>query len=256
MQPTETAIPITRQTTAATADKTAKAKAKPTGSMGAQGIERIASKTQHSRCVALHHHQQHRAPMSSAALQFDTEAHPKARISRKVRDAIRYMVEEGLSRPDAAQKANLTDHGLYQALRNPLVLAYRRELLEVLRTSEAARCIARGAKLADAAQSESVRNDANKWLAGLDGLSPITKTETVNTHRHLLPGLVIVRAPLPAPGDDARVIGGQAHETRKTKPIRMIGQSVPHPTMGNAHADDTNRAVIDVPAQGDPGGQK
>ena len=49
------------------------------------------------------------------------------------------MVWQGLSRKDAAAKAAISEHGLYQAFRKPLVKQHYLGELEVLRTSERAR---------------------------------------------------------------------------------------------------------------------
>ena len=57
------------------------------------------------------------------------------RVTGKLRTAIDVMVWEGASRPQAAEQAGLTDHGLRQALRRPHVLAHYRNECEVLRVS-------------------------------------------------------------------------------------------------------------------------
>jgi hypothetical protein len=168
---------------------------------------------------------------------------PKGRITAKVRLAVRLMVEQARKRADAAQEAGITDDALYRALQRPDVIAYRTKLFEVLRTSEASRTIARAAKLADDAESEHVKLQANTWLAGIEGISPVTKTENTSTHRHLVAGLVIVRGPEIGPIEPARMIDGHAHEVRKPRQIMRIGEPVPHPNQRNAMADEANRAV-------------
>lgn len=116
---------------------------------------------------------------------------PKTRVSRKVAIAVEKMVDHALTRPEAAKLAGLTDHALYCALRKPHVQAYRHERMEVLRSSEASRTIKRVADLADTSKSDAVKLDANVWLAGIDGIAPVTKGEVHHTHSHLLPGLVV-----------------------------------------------------------------
>jgi hypothetical protein len=196
----------------------------------------------------------------SAAGEIDLPDSPQAfaqpRITAKVREAVRLMVEEALTRADAAQKAGITDHALYCAMRKPHVIQYRTRLFEVLRTSEAARTIGRAAKLADKAESEHVRLQANTWLAGIEGISPVTKTENTSTHRHLVAGLVIVRGPEPVIAEPARLIDGQVHEVRKPKAINRIGSPVPHPSQRNATTEAPDRAVNRGPAGAEGGGQK
>ncbi|MEO6022488.1 MAG: hypothetical protein ABIP64_05115 [Burkholderiales bacterium] len=147
---------------------------------------------------------------------------PKVRVSAKVRIAIEKMVDNGLNRAEAAKVSGLTDHALYCALRKPHVLAYRSDRLEVLRSSEASRTIARAADLADNAQSEHVRLQANEWLGGLDGVSPVQKSETIHHHRNVTPGLVIVMGGWQAPDSQDQVID--------QKPlINRIGTPARHP---------------------------
>src|SRR5262245_11767588 len=100
----------------------------------------------------------------------------KTRISTKVREAVRLMVEEGLNRATAAERVGLRDNSLYIALRKPDVCSYRNELMRALRESEASRTISRAAKLADTAESEHVRRDANEWLAGIEGIAPVQRS--------------------------------------------------------------------------------
>lgn len=184
-----------------------------------------------------------------AATEIVTVQHQRAnqprqeRISTKVRIAVDAMVMDCLTRKEAALKAGLTDHALYCALAKPHVSAYRNTVLGVLRTSEASRTIARGVKLADEAESEHVRNDANKWLAGLEGISPIARSESVNVHKVITPGLTIM-------------IGGWApHEIAPaeqqaidiTPSVNRIGAPQPHPS--RIAAQPTTSGVEPVSAQ-------
>jgi hypothetical protein len=166
------------------------------------------------------------------------------------------MVLECLTRKEAALKAGLTDHALYCALAKPHVAAYRNTVLGVLRNSEAARTISRGVLLADTAQSEAVRNDANKWLAALEGISPIAKSESLNVHNHMHSGLTIVLGAGDPQQHDARLIDGQAHEVRSSVHINRIGQSVPHPNAGNALQIEAKPQANQGPAGVLGGGQK
>jgi hypothetical protein len=104
----------------------------------------------------------------------------------------------------------------------------------VLRTSEASRTIARAAKLADGAESEHVKLQANTWLAGIEGISPIQKSESLNVHKHLIPGLTIITGGWAPHEAEPHVIDGQAREVGNTHKINMLGRSVPHPLAGNA----------------------
>lgn len=157
----------------------------------------------------------------------------QTRISAKTRVAITAMVDEGLSRLEAAQKAGITDNWLYQQLRRPEVLALKNERMQVLRDGTAARSISRVDRLASNAESEHVQLKANELLMAIEGISPIARTESVNVHKHLLPGLTIVtggwsphqieNTPLVDVTPHVNVIGTPRPH------INRIGSSVLHP---------------------------
>lgn len=171
--------------------------------------------------------------LETVTIQHESAKAPRiARISARVRRAVDEMVLLGRKREDAAKTAGLTDDALYRALRKPEVLAYLNSQQGVLRTSAAARSIARIDNLADAAESEHVKLQSNVFLLGIEGISPVTKTESVNIHKHLMPGLTIVMGGWAGHQDDPRVIDGQAREAGSPHVINRIGQSSPHPEAG------------------------
>lgn len=167
-----------------------------------------------------------------AATELVTVQHERAiaprqeRISRAVRIAIDAMVFDALHRKEAALKAGITDHTLYQALRKPSVLAYLNGQQGVLRTSARARTIAKAEMLMDNAESEHVQTQNLQWLAAIDGLAPIARSESVSVHKVITPGLTIM-------------IGGWApHEITAaeqqaidiTPSVNRIGAPQPHPS--------------------------
>lgn len=158
----------------------------------------------------------------------------QVRISRAVRIAIDQMVFKALKRPDAAQTAGITDNALYQALRKPAVLAYLDTQQQVLRTSAKARSIARIDNLADDAESEHVKLQSNVFLLGIEGISPVTKTENININKNMQPGMTLNIIVGSAPVDDALLIGSQSQQCDNTKVINALPRPVPHPSMRNA----------------------
>jgi hypothetical protein len=109
------------------------------------------------------------------------------KITRKVRDAINAMVWEGLPRAKAAEKAGISDHGLYKALRSPPVKAYYLSECEVLRTSGRARRIHR--------LEQMVEQDDNKQAVvnAVRALELMGDDEGMAASRaNSLPGLQIV----------------------------------------------------------------
>jgi hypothetical protein len=170
----------------------------------------------------------------TVTVQHERAKEPRqVRISVRVKAAIVQMIDHGLKRADAAQIAGLTDNALYIALRKPEVLAYRNERMRVFRESAASRSIARVDQLADASTSESVKFESNKLLLGLEGITPVQRTENVHLHQHVIPGLTVIREGWRAHDPSALLIDGQAHEVRSAPVINRIGQSVPHPEAGN-----------------------
>jgi hypothetical protein len=121
---------------------------------------------------------------------------PVERMTTAVRTAVLAMVHDGLCRGDAAAKAGLSEHGLYQALRRPLVRRLYNSELEVVRSSGRARTLHRLEELRD--QDEN-RNAAVKACQVLEQLADLP--QNTNSRGQLSPGLIIqiVNGPMPRP---------------------------------------------------------
>jgi hypothetical protein len=122
-----------------------------------------------------------------------------------------------------------------------------------LRTSEASRTIARAVNLADGAESEHVRLQANTWIAGLESIAPVQRTENVHVHQHLIPGLTVIREGWSAHQSDAPLIDGQVRQAGKPHAIKMIGTPVPHPEAGNVRPAVPE--TVDMPGKRKPAGK-
>jgi hypothetical protein len=165
----------------------------------------------------------------------------KTRISARVRAALRYMVEEGLSRSEAAEKAGLRDNSLYVAMRRPETLAFRTELMNVLRSSASSRSLARVDDLASNAASEHVRLAASELLLGLDGHVPVARTEgrIVHDHVHHAPGLIIIRH------NHAEAAARQAQMAANPQRMIDVTPSEPVAVIENGEEDaETNIAIL------------
>lgn len=119
------------------------------------------------------------------------------RVTGKLRKAIEAMVWEGASRKEAAQRADLSDHGLRQALRRAHVLAHYRRECEVLRTSGRAKRLHRLEELA--AQDEN-RNAA---VAAIKVAEQLGDEQATSGKLPQAAGLVIVIVP-PATGAEPK----------------------------------------------------
>jgi hypothetical protein len=116
-----------------------------------------------------------------------TSSNPKLeRVTGKVRVAIEAMVWDGLPRDKAAEKAGISEHGLYKALRKPPVKAAYLAELDVLRTSERARNIHTLTEVRDQTSNQMARVQAVKALEQIDG------DEAQTGNRTALPGMQIV----------------------------------------------------------------
>lgn len=85
-------------------------------------------------------------------------------LTKRVKAAIEAQVFDGLRRAEAAQKAGIAEHTLYQALRKPSVLSYWNECLQVLRTGERARNVHRLVEIRDQDDNKTAAVQAVKVL--------------------------------------------------------------------------------------------
>jgi hypothetical protein len=104
--------------------------------------------------------------------------------------------------------------------------------LEALRTGAGAAGLAKIEKLMNGAESEHVQLGAAQWLAGLEAVAPVPRSEVLHHHTgDLLPGLVIVqtsnRSSEPVTIDGTATV----QPTRPRFPVNMKGTAVPHPSL-------------------------
>ena len=99
----------------------------------------------------------------------------KVQISAKVRTAVSLMVWDGMNRKEAAIAAGITDSALYKALRLPKVKHLMAQEFAELREGAPFKAYANIVNMADTAKSEDVRLRSNQWVAGVDGIAPVTK---------------------------------------------------------------------------------
>jgi len=164
----------------------------------------------------------------------------KVRISTNVKRAIEAMVHDGKKRAEAAQIAGILDESLRQALTRQECCAYLNDQLRVKRTSAAARTVAKAEQLMDGAESEHVQADMTKWLAGLEGISPVQRTEsTINLRAPVGPGLVILMVAAPDP-----LIRHQQSEGGLTSTNSRLPPPVPHPAWGKS--SDCDAAATEI----------
>lgn len=101
----------------------------------------------------------------------------KTRISPRVRKAIAYMVWDAMDRTAAAERAGITSDNLRKALKQPKVKALMAQEFKELREGAPIEAYANIRELGHTAKSEDVRLRSNQWVAGVDGLAPVTKVQ-------------------------------------------------------------------------------
>lgn len=105
-----------------------------------------------------------------------------ARISAKMRTTLQHMAQEGVDLTIAAQRAGMNVEAAKNAFRRPHVKAALNQMIKEVRDNAAQMAYLRINKISQDAKSDRTRLDANKWLAGVDGISPVQKVE--GNHRH------------------------------------------------------------------------
>jgi hypothetical protein len=89
------------------------------------------------------------------------------KVSGKLLVALNSMVWSGCTRKQAAERAGMSDHGLWAALRRPHVRAWYLAEIDVLRTSERARNIHALVDVRDNAENSMARVSAVKTLEAI-----------------------------------------------------------------------------------------
>lgn len=92
------------------------------------------------------------------------------------------MANEGLPLSAAAVQFEVDTSTLYRALCRPHVKRAFAQVLRAIREGAAQAAYLRINHMGHSAKSETVKLDANKWIAGVDGLSPVQKIDARHQH--------------------------------------------------------------------------
>jgi hypothetical protein len=104
------------------------------------------------------------------------------RVSAQMKQVIQYMVEKGLPLPAAAEQANMTRDAAVRAFNRPHVKTYFKHLVTQARDNAAQMAYLRINAISETAENERLKYDASRWVAGVDGISPVQKVE--GRHQH------------------------------------------------------------------------
>ena len=110
--------------------------------------------------------------------------HFKARASAKCKVALQVMANEGITAEQAAPRADMAVESLQKALRRPHVKALFNQMVKDVRENAAQAAYLRINHMGTAAESERLKFDASRWVAGVDGISPVTKSQGTMQHTH------------------------------------------------------------------------
>lgn len=131
-------------------------------------------------------------------------------LTKRVRIAIEAQAFDGLRRAEAAAKAGIAEHTLYQALRKPSVLAFWNECLQVLRTGERARNIHRLTEIREQDENRTAAVQAIKVLE-----EATESRSNSGSARAVTPGVVINITTREQTAVDATVIEINPLETQE-----------------------------------------
>jgi len=109
-------------------------------------------------------------------------------LGRTTIAALEDMAYKGLSLNQAADKHKVRTHNLARAFNRPHVRAAYNQIVKSIRENAGQAAYLRNVDLSHSAQSEHVRADLNKWIAGVDGIAAVKKVEGRHMHAHAFAG--------------------------------------------------------------------
>jgi hypothetical protein len=98
------------------------------------------------------------------------------------------MANEGIDDHLAAQRCNVRIDNLRRALKSPANKAYINQAIMDVRQNAGQRAFVRNVILSQTSESDHVKADLNKWIAGVDNIAPIKRVEGRMTHTHAFQG--------------------------------------------------------------------
>lgn len=119
--------------------------------------------------------------------QFDAD------LRGKMRTAVDLMLDEGITDTLAAQRAGVRIDNLRRALKRPHVIALFNQRIKDIQENAGIQAYVRNIQLAQTSESDHVKADLNKWIAGVDGISPVQKVEGRHMHSHSFGGFTYKR---------------------------------------------------------------
>ena len=121
------------------------------------------------------------------------------RLGGKTVQALEMMANEGVSLAEASKVVGIRKANLERAFDIPDVRVAYNKLIRHIRDNAAQEAYLRIVELSKNADSEHVRADCNKWLAGVDGIAPVKRVESKYHHTHQFGGFQYDDEPIDVP---------------------------------------------------------
>tara|TARA_R110002094_G_scaffold85688_17_gene89719 strand:- start:393 stop:809 length:417 start_codon:yes stop_codon:yes gene_type:complete len=112
----------------------------------------------------------------------------RIRISDEMRQCVELMATEGLPVRQAAERAGIAPDTAVRNMKKTHVLRLFNERIKDVRDNAAQAAYMRINHLSVASTNERVKLDASKWVAGVDGISPVQKVQGQHHHSHVFGG--------------------------------------------------------------------
>lgn len=128
--------------------------------------------------------------------------------------ALEDMAYRGVPLTHAADAHGIRRDSLVRSFNNPATRAVYNQIVSSIREGAAVQAYLRNVELAHLATSETVKLEANKWIAGVDGIAALKRVEGRMAHHHTFGGFdfgtfgtTVEHSPdTPSGADDAQVI--------------------------------------------------
>lgn len=109
-------------------------------------------------------------------------------LTAHYRMALECMAYEGASLHVAAQKHGIRTDNFIKAFNRPHVRKRYNAIVSAIRDGAAVQAYLRIQQRAQFSSSEPVRQRADEWIAGVDGLAPLKRVESKHSHSHTFGG--------------------------------------------------------------------
>lgn len=134
------------------------------------------------------------------------------RISASTRNAIMLMVWEGYTLRDAALAVGMKVDTFRRNMTKKHVKAVYNQEFNRLKSGAAVQAYTRIAARAAGANSETVAQRADEWLAGVEGISPVKKVEGSHSHSVTFGGFAFARDTVDVTPDHDTTSADIAHD--------------------------------------------